>query len=609
METCELSASENVQNMDKTLNPVGAETATERMNENSSDEERVNYGKMTKTELVAALSALLDDASSKDIKDEVAAIKHAFFSIRKVEIEKEKQVFLEKGNEEAAFAVMPDVEENALKDLLGKYKDIRAAQQEALEAAMKENLTKKQSILSEMNEIISDPDNVNRQYQRFQQLQQEFKSVGDVPPTAERDLWKDLQSATENFYDLCKMNKELRDYDFKKNLEIKQSLCSEAESLAEEPDVIVAFNKLQELHNQWREVGPVAKELREDLWHRFKDASTVVNKKHQAFFEQRKEQEKTNEVAKIALCDEAQAIDIKTLTSFKSWDEATKSIIALQERWKTLGFASKKVNNELFVRFRQICDAFFSAKAEFFKTMKEEIAKNVAKKHELCERAEALKESTEWKKTAEELIALQKEWKAVGPIPKKTGDALWKRFKETCDYFFDKRNSNAFNTKQTERENLAKKRDVIERIKGVDEALSKEDIRTLLRELSNEFLNAGHVPFKEKDKVYDEYKLALNDAYKKFDLNDKKSRMTKFANELESITDDKQKLLRERERLVRIYEQRKSEVKTFENNLGFFNATSKSGSNVLKEMEHRIEKLKDELTSLEQKIELIDQNL
>lgn len=610
MESCEKSVSEGIQKEDVTLEPIGQPIVEENddVAENAAERQVSKYAKMTKEELVVSLSGLLDQ-QDVDIKDDVTAIKHHFYNIRKAELEEEKKSFVERGNELAAFAPMPDAQEEQLKVLLQKYKDIRAAQQEALEAQLQENLSKKQAIIAELESIVADPDNINKQYQKFQQLQSDFKEVGNVPPTDDKQLWKAYQLVTENFYDLWKMNKELRDYDFKKNLEAKEALCEEAEALAAEKDVISAFNKLQRLHEKWREVGPVVKDLRESIWGRFKDASTVVNKRHQAFFEEKKAKEKENEEAKVAICQEAESIELPTLTSFQQWDEATKQIIALQERWKTLGYAAKKVNNELFARFRKSCDEFFAQKAVFFKNRKDEFAVNLAKKHELCEKAESLKDSTDWKTTADALIELQKEWKKIGPVPKKSGDAVWKKFIEACDYFFENKNKNVRNVHQEERANLEKKRVLVEKLKNIDEAMPKADIRNLLKDMSAEFKGIGHVPFKERDKIYNEYKTALNAAYDKFDLDGKKMRMNNFVSNVSEISNDKNKLFKERERLVRLYEQKKNEVKTFENNLGFFNVTSKTGGAVLKEMENRIARAKKDLETLEEQIGLIDEKL
>lgn len=606
MESCGKSLSEEVQIKDITLEPIAkpideATEASTTVNASQSSK----YASMDKKGLVDALTNLLEQPES-DIKEDVASIKYFFYNIRKRELEEEKQEFLSRGNEEAAFAPLPDEEENRLKIQLLKYKDLRAAQQAAIEAQLQTNLEKRRSILSELTTIVNDPDNINKQYQRFQQLQQEFKEVGDVPPTEDKQLWRDYQAVAENFYDLWKINKELRDYDFKKNLEAKEALCAEAESLAEEKDVISAFNKLQALHDKWREIGPVVKDLRETIWARFKDASTVVNKRHQAFFEERKAKEKENETAKIGICQEAEAIDLSGLSSFPKWEEATKKIIALQERWKTLGYASRKVNNELFARFRKTCDEFFAQKTAFYKKRKEEFASNLAKKAALCEKAEQMKDSTEWSKTAAVFVELQQEWKKIGPTHKKSADAIWKRFIKACDYFFDNKNKN----RQEERANLAKKRALIERIKAIDESLPASERRKTLQELSEEFKNAGHVPFKDKDKVFDEYKKALDAAYDKLPKGQAKSRKPKTIDidKLSEIT-DKDILLKEREQLVRMYEQKKNELKTFENNLGFFNVTSKSGNSMVKKVEESIANSKEKLENLARQIALIDEKL
>lgn len=609
MESCDKSISAEVQNNDVTLNNPVEETASAvEPTENVSAEPKTDYSVKTKAELLDELAVLVEKPVD-EVRDEVAAVKHAFYVIRKQELEKEKQEFLDKGNEEAAFAPMPDEAEARLKELLNTYKERRAEQLAAIEAELQANLEKKKQILSELAEIAGDADNINKHYQKFQQLQQDFKTAGSVPPSEDKGLWKEYQTVTEQFYDLWKINKELRDYDFKKNLEAKEALCEEAERLGAENDVIAAFKKLQELHDKWREIGPVVKELREDLWKRFKEASTVVNKRHQAFFEGRKEMEKENETAKIAICEEAEAINMDELGTYAKWDEATKLIIGLQERWKTLGFASRKVNNDLFLRFRKVCDEFFAQKAAFFKRMKDESSENLAKKHRLCERAEALKDSTDWKKTADELTALQKEWKTIGPVAKKSGDAVWKRFIAACDYFFENKNKNTTNVRQAEHNNLKAKKAVVEKLKNIDENLPKDEIRKLLKALSTEFQEIGHVPYKEKDKVYEEYKKALNAAYDKFDINENRARFESYASNVEELAGDKNRLFREREKLVRMYEQKRNEIKTYENNLGFFNATTKSGGSVLKEMERRIARLKEELLTLEKKIELIDEKL
>lgn len=610
MESCEKSAPLELESDGKTL-----ESTEQTVVENSEQAEaqakepaKTEVVGKSKEELVAALAALIEKPVD-EIRDEVNAIKNQFYALRKAEQEVELAEFVDKGNEPAAFAAKPDAEEEKLKDLLNEYKEKKAAQLAAIEAERVANLERKRAILVELSEIAKDVDNVNKFYAKFQQLQQTFKEVGSVPAADDKALWKEFQTVTEQFYDSLKINKQLRDLDFKKNLESKENLCKEAEALADENDVIVAFKKLQELHDKWREIGPVVKELREDLWKRFKEASSAVNKRHQAFFENRKEKEKENEVAKTAICEEAEAIVLAELTTYAKWNDATKQIILMQERWKTLGFASKKVNNELFARFRKTCDEFFAAKAEFFKRMKDESAENLAKKHRLCERAEALKDSTDWKKTADELTAIQKEWKTIGPVPKKSGDAVWKRFIAACDYFFENKNKNTTNVHQEEHANLKAKKTIVEKIKTIDESLSKDEIKNLLKTLVADYQQIGHVPYKEKDKIYEEYRAALNEAYEKFDIKETRARFESFANSVESMSSDKNKLFKERDRLVRIYEAKKNELKTYENNLGFFNVSSKAGGSVLKEMERRIAKAKEDLISLEKKIDLIDEKL
>ena len=565
-----------------------------------------DYSALDKQGLVAALEEQLQ-RPIEAIRDDVNLIKVAFYTLRNAEIAAEREEFVANGNEEAAFAPKEDPEEVKFKELLNTIKEKRAEFNAEQEAAKAENLKKKQAIIDEIKSIVGDPDNINKQYNRIQQLQQEFKTIGEVPAANVTETWKNYQKATENFYDLLKMNKELRDYDFKKNLEAKQQLCAEAESLDNIDDVLLAFRKLQDLHNQWREIGPVAKEIREELWARFKDASAKINKKYQAFFENRKEKEKENEAAKIALCEKIEAIDIDALKTFAKWDEATKVIISLQEEWKKLGFASRKVNADLFARFRQTCDKFFARKAEFFKAMKEEFAANLEKKIALCEKAEALKDSTDWKKTADKLVALQKEWKTIGPVVKKHSDAVWKRFIAACDYFFEQKNKQTSSVHQAEHANLAAKREIIAAINAIIDDEAETDGAKKVRQLMKKWQETGHVPFKEKDKIYAEYKAAIDRAFDKFDMKEIRAELSNFESSLGSSSQDR--MYRERERLVRTYEQKCNELKTYENNLGFFNARSKGGNSMLKEVERRIQKIKDELSVLEQKIKLVDEKL
>ena len=569
--------------------------------------DEVDFTKFSKDELVAHLQWMVEQPVDS-VKDAVLQLKAAFFALRKDELAKEKEAFVAAGNDEAAFVPAEDADELKVKDLLNELKEKKAEFNAAQDAIKLANLEKKQAIIEQIFEITSDPDNVNRQYNKVQQLQQEFKALGEVPAPNVTEIWKKYQVVVEKFYDLLKMNKELRDYDFKKNLEIKQQLCLDAEQLDELPDVVDAFKQLQALHNSWRETGPVAKEIREELWARFKNASSVINKKYQTFFEERKANEKANADAKTALCEQIEAISTEGLNSYQAWDNATKQIIALQEEWKKLGFASRKVNTELFARFRKSCDDFFAQKAAFFKKMKEELSTNLAKKTALCEKAEALKDSTDWKKTTDELVALQKEWKTIGPVVKKHSDAIWKRFIAACDYFFEEKKKQTSNIHTQEHQNLKTKKEIIASINAILNDEAAEEPATKVRELMQQWQEVGHVPYKEKDKIYAEYKEAIDKAFDKYDMKAVRARMANFENSLNQMAGI-DKVYHERERMVRTYEQKCQELKTYENNLGFFNARSNTGNTIVKEMERKIAKIKEDIAMLEQKIKLIDEKI
>ncbi|MDY3912590.1 MAG: DUF349 domain-containing protein [Sodaliphilus sp.] len=565
------------------------------------------YASLTKEELVKALEELVEKPFD-EVKDEVPQIKAAFFAVRKEEQAREKAEFLAAGNDEAAFAAKDDACEARIKELLQQLKEKKAAYNAQLEAIKKQNLDKKRKIIDEINNISADADNINKQFSHVQELQQEFKAIGEVPAPNVTDIWKEYQMAVERFYDLLKMNKELRDYDFKKNLEIKQQLCAEAEALDDESSIVDAFKKLQELHNTWRETGPVAKELREGLWARFKAASAAVNKKYQAFFEERKQSEKANADAKTALCEKIEAIDTAALKTYAAWTDATDSIIALQNEWKKLGFASKKVNNALFARFRKSCDEFFALKAEFFKKTREELAANLAKKTELCEKAEALMDSTDWKKATDSLVELQKEWKTIGPVVKKHSNAVWKRFHTACDHFFDAKKKKVSGVHAVEHANLKSKNEIVASINALveQEDADAAEAAKQVRELMAKWQEVGHVPYKEKDKAYEAYRAAVDKAYDKFDMKATRARLANFESSIAKMGSG-DKVQRERERLVRTYEQRSSELKTYENNLGFLSARSKAGNTIVKEMERKIAKIKEDLAMLEKKIKVIDE--
>ena len=596
---------------DGTLNPAPVQEAGETVVENVESGEVAataasgdsKYADFSKENLVSAFEELLQKPLD-DIKDEVTAIKAAFILIRKGEIEKEKAEFLAAGNEESAFAIKDDPIEARFKELINIVKEKRTQQLAEQEAVKAENLAKKQAIIEQIIAITDDPDNINRQFSKVQQLQQEFKAIGPVPASSDSDIWKRYQLANEKFYDLLKINKELRDYDFRKNLEIKQQLCAEAEALDEMEDLIAAYKKLQELHEKWRETGPVAKEIREDLWERFKNASSVIRKKHQAFFEERKSAEKENADAKVALCEKIETISTDGLKSYNAWEAATKQILALQEEWKKLGFASIKANKALFARFRKSCDDFFAKKADFFKTMKEELAANLAHKLQLCEKAEALKDSTEWKTTTEIFVSMQKEWKTIGPVVKKHSDAVWKRFNAACDAFFESKKKLSNNAHAVEHDNLKQKKELIAQLNQALESEDPKEGAAKVRELMNMWGTIGHVPFKEKDKIYADYREAVDKAFEKFDMRGSRANLSNFENNISQMSSDKANY--ERDRLVRIYEARCSELKTYVNNMGFLNANSKSGNSLVKELERKVEHLKEDIALLEQKIKMLD---
>lgn len=564
---------------------------------------------MTKDDIIATLEAISEKNGAEISRDEVSSLRQHFHAIRKSELAVEKQAFLDKGNEEAAFAPLPDPLEERFQQLTEIIKEKKAKHIAEIEAERKANLEKKLAIIDELGKMAEDTDNVNRLFPRFRELTQEFKTAGDVPPTDMTDLYRNYSAAVERFYDQLKINKDLRDYDFKKNLKQKQLLVGEAEKLAGEEDVITAFRRLQELHDKWREIGPVAKEIREEIWNKFKDASAIVNKRYQAFFEERKARERENEEKKTAICERVEALDFENVKSYAGWDQLTKEILTAQEDWKKLGFASKKVNNLLFARFRETCDKFFAKKAEYFKTMRDNHAANLEKKIALCEQAEALKESSDWKKTADELVELQKQWKTVGPVEKKHSDAVWKRFQEACDYFFDRRKKATSGTRKTEQANLKQKQEIISALKAITDETPRDEAVKTVKELMAKWQQVGHVPFKEKDKVYDTYRAAVNELYDRFDIKEARASMANFTDSINEISGDENKLYRERERLVRNFEQKRNELKTYENNLGFFSVKSKSGNTLLRDMERKMQRIKEEIATLEEKIKLIDSKL
>lgn len=588
---------------------VSEENVTIEDSQVEQPQEEVAKTSLSKEELLAALTELSQKEATDIGRDEVSRLKQQFYAIRKNEIEKEKAEFIANGNEEAAFAAKTDELEEKFKEALNIIKEKKAVLLAAQEAERQNNFEQKAKILDEIKTLAADTDNVNRTFNRFKELQQEFKNVGEVPPTVATEQWKQYQEAVEAYYDQLKINKELRDYDFKKNLEIKQLICEEAEKLTEETDIIVAFKRLQDLHEKWREVGPVAKDIREEIWGRFKDASAIINKKYQAYFEERKNREQENENAKTAICERIEALDFESLKSYSAWDEMTKVILEAQEDWKKLGFASKKMNNVLFARFRETCDKFFEMKANYFKNIKDDLATNLEKKIALCEKAEALKDSTDWKKTTDEFVALQKEWKTIGAVAKKHSEVVWRRFLAACDYFFEEKKKKTSGVRQTEQANLKLKKEVIAKLGAIAEDTPREEAIKQVKELMAQWQEIGHVPYREKDKVYETYRAKVDELYKRFDMRGSQARMSNFEDSVNEMSGDENKLYRERERLMRNYEQKRNELNTYENNMGFFNSKSKSGDSMLRELERKIQRIKEEIATLEQKIKVIDSHL
>ncbi len=589
---------------------VEAEAAVEKEEQDVPESKSADLQALSREQLVAHLKQLLT-LEIEAIKDEVEHIKLLFYKKLKADNEESKKSFLESGGEEHDYKPVKDGLDEELKTLLNEYKTKKAALIAKTEADKENNLIQKQHILDRMKVLVESNDDVSSHINEFRELQKKWKTIGQVPQEHVNDLWKSYAACQESFWDLIKINNELREYDFKKNLELKTAICEAAERLDEENDVISAFHQLQKLHDEWRETGPVAREFREEIWNRFKAASAVINRKHQGHFDEIRKIEEDNLVAKTVLCEKIEAFDFSSLNSYKAWDEATKTIMGWQEEWRTIGFAPRKSNHKIFDRYRAACDAFFNAKAEFYKASKNVLSDNLEKKKALCEQAEKLKDSTDWKETSETLIRLQKEWKTIGPVAKKYSDEVWKRFIAACDYFFEQKQKNTSGQRTEELENLSKKKDLITKINELDAVTDKTpaEVLTMLREYIARWNETGHVPFRDKDKIYKEYRSAVDKMFEKLNVDANQRRLDTFKSNLKDMsTKGENKLLREREKLMRAYEHLKSEIATYENNIGFLTSTNKKGSGLIKEMERKIEALKEEAALIEQKITLIEES-
>ena len=559
----------------------------------------------TKKEVLERTRQIAQEVDNPD-KDEVDHLKTMFYKLHIAEREKEQKEYLEAGGDPEKYQVKPDEDEEAFKAEMTIIREKRAKIFQQQEAEKQDNLQKKLDIIEKIKAMATSPEQANKSYNDFKTLQQEWKEIKAVPADKANELWRNYQLYVEQFYDLLNLNREAREYDFKKNLEKKTHLCEEAEKLADEPDVISAFHQLQELHQQYRETGPVAKEKREEIWSRFKAASTVINKRHQQFFDDLRAKEEDNLTRKTALCEKVEAIAKQENKGTADWERRTNEIIDVQKEWKTIGFAPQKMNVKIFERFRAACDDFFSRKAEFFKERKAMLYENVGKKKALVEKAQALTDSTEWKSTSDKLIALQKEWKTIGPVPKKIGDKLWSDFLAACNHFFEARNTATSSVYNEEKANLEKKRNIVAQLKEIADK-AESDAQDKVMDLIDEYNAVGHVPFRDKDKIYKEYHDILDRLNKELNISVARRKLDNFKSNLKNIAKHGDEAIdNERARLFRRYEQLKSEINTYENNIGFLNVSSKKGNSLIDEMNRKVLKLKDEAKLLFEKIKAID---
>ena len=559
----------------------------------------------SKKEVITRLQAINQQEELAD-KTELDTLKQTFYRLRNAEVEAAQKTFEENGGDVAAFVAPKDDLETQFKEIMSSIREKRNALKAAEEQEKQANLAKKLAIIEQMKELADSPEDANKAYHEFKKLQAEWNEIKNIPADKANELWKSYQLQTEKFYDLLKLNNEFREYDFKKNLGIKIQLCEAAEKLATEEDVISAFHQLQKLHQEYRETGPVAKELRDEIWNRFKAASTAVNRRHQQHFEEIKEKEQRNLDEKIVICEIVETMEYDKMVTFQDWQDKTEEILALQAKWKTIGFAPQKMNTKIFERFRKACDDFFKRKAEHFKSIKGSMNENLEKKKQMCERAEALKDSQDWKNTAEILTKLQKEWKEVGPVAKKYSDPIWKRFVSACDYFFEQKSKAEAVNRSEEQVNLEKKKAIIEQLNTIDKEESpSEKSRDIIRELMKEWNSIGHVPFKDKDKIYKQYRVVVDSLFNKLNMSASKKKLNNFKSSLNKEAN----LYREREKLVRAYENMKNEIKTYENNIGFLTSSSKKGNSLVIEMNRKMEKLKADLELISQKIAVIDESI
>ena len=587
------------------VKPQKAEASATDQNGDSSAEQPAHKVYASKQEVLERIKEIARNEDKPD-KDEVEHLKSSFYRFHIAEREKRQKDYLEAGGDPEKYQVLPDDDEETFKAEMQIIKEKRAKAFQEQEAEKQANLQRKLDIIEKIKAMATSPEEANKNYNEFKELQKEFKEIKSVPPEKANEVWRNYQLYVEQFYDLLNLNREAREYDFKKNLEAKTKLCEEAEALDKEPDVVSAFHQLQELHAQYREIGPVAKDLREQIWARFKAASTVINKKHQQHFEELRAKEEENLAKKTELCEKVEALAKEENKGIGDWEKHSKAIIALQQEWKTIGFAPQKMNVKIFERFRAACDDFFSRKSEFFKQLKQQFAANAEKKRELIKKAQEMTDSTDWKATGDKFVALQKEWKTIGAVPKKLGDQLWNEFLTACNHFFDARNAAHAGTRTEEKANLQKKRDIIAQLKELAEK-GVEDAQDKVQELVDAYNAVGHVPFKEKDKIFKEYHDVLDKIYSDLHVSVARRRLDNFKQNLRNVAKRGEDAVdNERGRLARRYEQLKQEIATYENNLGFLNISSKKGNSLVDEMNRKVQRLKDDAELVRQKIKAID---
>lgn len=604
----------DIKNNDQLLNDE--EAVVENNNEVATEEQQVEAVANQETEesdeadsvvryesKAEVMNRLKDMIESEDAisRQETDALKSTFYKLHKQQQEAEYEEYIKNGGAPEEYQPAANDDEAEFKALMNTVREKRAAQHEEELKMLEENYNKKVVIIDRIKEILSKPDEVNRSYSEIRTLQQEWNDIKQVPAEKATDLWKTYQQNIEQFYDTLKLNNEFRAYDFKKNLELKTELCKRAEQLCEEEDVISAFRALQQLHQEFREIGPVERDLREEIWNRFKAASTIVNKRHQDYFESRKEQEQQNLEKKTALCEQVENFDLESLHTFADWNDVSSKIIELQAEWKTIGYAPQKMNVKIFERFRESCDNFFTKKTEFFKNVRESLNNNLKQKLELCEKAEAAKDSTDWKKTTDLLQSLQKQWREIGTVPKKYSDEIWKRFNAACDAFFAAKKEANHSQYAEQIENLQKKQAIIDELKAIDPATETDDYRDRLRDAQERWNQIGHVPFKEKENIYKALREQMDRLYGALNEHAVQKRISRFKSEVKD-NDGKVK-----EKLLRQYDILKNEIKTYENNLGFLTLSSKSknGNQLVNELNRKVDKLRSDLNEIQQKLDAL----